>query len=439
MPLLKSFHRRTLPSPPAIAFSSPEGKDVFKNALESGHMDGYFPLAEQFGTQAEPAFCCLATLSMVLNAFEIDPYRIWKGVWRWYDESMLDCCTPLKQVQETGLTFPEALCLAKCHRLKLEDVGFGGSNVEEFRNAVIRATKWEKGQPQVHLIVSYSRKTFLQSGDGHYSPIGGYCPERDLVLIMDVARFKYPPHWVSLELLCESMQLIDTETGKPRGWMLLTPEEVDDSKSDLEDSSKPLYFLLLNHQNDWAGLAKSLSSKLQQQICGASGDSGCACKSEQEVSLVQCFCEQLPEDFVAEISNFVKIFGVNYIPPEIADQVRQLREELHSIALYKIMQEILQSSRSNSQRILDSFETPEIAAEQMTMLLLSFPQSLFPVNSMSEKCHSTFFQATGKDQFEHLPLLFKEVTVLRSQMSMLMNYCGGKCSKSHDNCNRNDK
>ena len=41
-----------------------------------------------------------------------------------------------------------------------------------------------------HLVVSYSRRTFSQTGDGHFSPVGGYHKERDLVLILDVARFK---------------------------------------------------------------------------------------------------------------------------------------------------------------------------------------------------------------------------------------------------------
>jgi len=38
--------------------------------------------------------------------------------------------------------------------------------------------------------VSYSRRTFGQTGDGHFSPIGGYHAGKDLVLILDVARFK---------------------------------------------------------------------------------------------------------------------------------------------------------------------------------------------------------------------------------------------------------
>jgi len=38
------------------------------------------------------------------------------------------------------------------------------------------------------LAVAYSRKAFQQSGDGHFSPIGGYDAVEDLVLLMDVAR-----------------------------------------------------------------------------------------------------------------------------------------------------------------------------------------------------------------------------------------------------------
>lgn len=58
----------------------------------------------------------------------------------------------------------------------------------------------------------------LQTGTGHFSPIGGYHAERDMVLILDVARFKYPPHWVPLSLLWEAMESIDESTGRHRGY-----------------------------------------------------------------------------------------------------------------------------------------------------------------------------------------------------------------------------
>lgn len=59
---------------------------------------------------------------------------------------------------------------------------------------------------------------YLQTGTGHFSPIGGYHAGRDMALILDVARFKYPPHWVPLTLLWEAMNTIDEATGCPRGY-----------------------------------------------------------------------------------------------------------------------------------------------------------------------------------------------------------------------------
>ena len=56
-----SFYRRPLPES-AIEFSSPEGRRVFSEALARGGLDGYFRIAEQFHTQADPAFCGLGTL-----------------------------------------------------------------------------------------------------------------------------------------------------------------------------------------------------------------------------------------------------------------------------------------------------------------------------------------------------------------------------------------
>lgn len=52
---------------------------------------------------------------MALNALLIDPHRVWKGVWRWFDESMLDCCTPLEKVQMEGITLGKVGCLARCN------------------------------------------------------------------------------------------------------------------------------------------------------------------------------------------------------------------------------------------------------------------------------------------------------------------------------------
>ena len=85
-----TFHRRKLPDS-LIALSSREGRNLFKEALETHTMESYFPLSEQFITQSEPSYCSLSSLAMVLNALNHDPKRTWKGVWRWVTEETLQC------------------------------------------------------------------------------------------------------------------------------------------------------------------------------------------------------------------------------------------------------------------------------------------------------------------------------------------------------------
>lgn len=54
-----------------------------------------------------PAFCGIGSLTMALNALLLDPNRVWQGVWRWFDESMLDCCEPLDVVRLKGIILPK--------------------------------------------------------------------------------------------------------------------------------------------------------------------------------------------------------------------------------------------------------------------------------------------------------------------------------------------
>lgn len=63
---------------------------MFKEALDSGNMESYFHLSDQFVTQVEPSTCGPSTLVMALNALEIDPRIKWKGIWRWFSEENLN-------------------------------------------------------------------------------------------------------------------------------------------------------------------------------------------------------------------------------------------------------------------------------------------------------------------------------------------------------------
>ncbi|CAG2205412.1 E2.3.2.15 [Mytilus edulis] len=214
------FYKRTLPDS-CVSFSSREGKTIFEEALLSGHMECYFKLASQFRTQDEPAFCGLSTLVMVLNALEIDPGKVWKRPWRWYHESMLNCCVPIAVMEKEGITMDQFISMAEnnCLETRLTYVDETAS-LKAFRTIIHNYTK----QDESVITLSYSRSVLSQTGDGHFSPVGGYHPSRDLVLILDTARFKYPPYWVPVSLLFEAMQAKDNSTEAMQS--LTNPEDL---------------------------------------------------------------------------------------------------------------------------------------------------------------------------------------------------------------------
>lgn len=68
---------------------------------------------------------------------------------------------------------------------------------------------------------AYDRTALGQTGSGHFSPLGGYHAAKNLVLMLDVARFKYPAHWMDENCLWQAMQRIDPTTNQARGWMVI--------------------------------------------------------------------------------------------------------------------------------------------------------------------------------------------------------------------------
>jgi hypothetical protein len=251
------------------------------------------------------SFCGLATLTMALNALAIDPGRVWKGVWRWFDESLLDCCKNLDLVKSEGISLEEFNCLAICNGLvptlvrahrrttgEQSSTSFsdpsnctneGGveeeteeeGSLEALRTAVRRATAVSSRV----LCVSYSRKELGQTGDGPFSPIGGYHEAKDMVLLLDVARFKHPPHWVELATLHAAMaHHVDKATNLPRGWVELRPRSVGDA-SRAEDEQMVRKCREENDQSKAHGIIHRLTCGMcpisAQQCCDdSSGSSG---------------------------------------------------------------------------------------------------------------------------------------------------------------------
>ena len=73
---------------------------------------------------------------------------------------------------------------------------------EELFMTVVKATCTI---PSLYCILNFGRNELEQTGSGHFSCVGGYDPLTQKVLVMDTARFKYPPFWVDADQLYESV------------------------------------------------------------------------------------------------------------------------------------------------------------------------------------------------------------------------------------------
>lgn len=75
------------------------------------------------------------------------------------------------------------------------------SNYSTFLDCVLASSR----RDGFILTLNHSRKRMNQTGDGHYSPIGGYHRNKNLTLMLDVARYKYPTYWCDTKLLFDSL------------------------------------------------------------------------------------------------------------------------------------------------------------------------------------------------------------------------------------------
>jgi glutathione gamma-glutamylcysteinyltransferase len=221
-----TFHRKALPED-LVAFDSAEGRQLLVEAMTAGTAASFFPLVAQLHTQADPAWCGLGSLVTTLNALGIDPQRTWKGPWRHFSEELLICCKALEDAANEGLTLVEVGCLAHCNGAEVRVVVAEPHTLPTFRADLQQSARGTAGP---FLVVNYARPALGQTGSGHFSPLGAWHEGRDLALILDVARFKYPPHWVPTERLWQAMREVDPDTGHERGWLVLARGERENTQ-----------------------------------------------------------------------------------------------------------------------------------------------------------------------------------------------------------------
>ncbi|KEF42411.1 MAG: glutathione gamma-glutamylcysteinyltransferase [Cyanobium sp. CACIAM 14] len=201
----------------AIPLTDPAGMELLVGSRERAD---YGPLAEQFLTQANLAYCGVASAVMVLNSLGVPapavagygPYRFWtqENVF----EATAGAGIPRPEVvRRQGMTLDELAALLAGHGLTVETIHGDAISLEAFRGLLRRSL----AEPGDRLLVNYDRRSLGQAGGGHISPLAAYHAPSDRVLILDVARYRYPSLWVPAASLWQAMRTIDTTSGRARG------------------------------------------------------------------------------------------------------------------------------------------------------------------------------------------------------------------------------
>ncbi|MEZ5945636.1 phytochelatin synthase family protein [Hyphomonas sp.] len=112
----------------------------------------------------------------------------------------------------SGTTFTELGGMFEAHGLDAEIVPAGTTTIGEFRRSAIRTLN----NQDEFLVVNYQRSEMGQVSGGHISPVTAYHAETDKFLVLDAARYKYPPFWVEASELFAAM---NTQVGSRRADM----------------------------------------------------------------------------------------------------------------------------------------------------------------------------------------------------------------------------
>jgi hypothetical protein len=212
----------TLPLPGNLTgLNSNQGETFF---LESGARANYFPIADNFVTQKTQAYCGVASMVMVLNAAgvpaptspEYQPYQMFT------QDNVLDERTeavlPRDVLARQGMTLDQLGGLLALYPLTIEVHHAADGNLDSFR-ATARDYLAAKDR---FVIVNYLRRVIGQQSGGHISPLAAYDAKADRFLILDVARYKYPPVWVKSSDLFDAMNTTDSANdNKTRGYVLI--------------------------------------------------------------------------------------------------------------------------------------------------------------------------------------------------------------------------
>ena len=220
-PGLPGFSQGQVPAPQAvpgpIPLREPAGQKLL---LGSDARADYGPLSQDFETQANLAYCGAASLVVVLNSLGVPapPVPGYPGYHFWTQDNVFGGpgggrFVRAERVRREGMTLAQLDGWSRDHGLMVRRFQGDQLSLVQFRQLLREGLS----DPHDRLVVNYLRTGIAQQGGGHISPIAAYHSRSDRVLILDVARYRYPAVWVKTEVLWRSMGAVDRASGQSRG------------------------------------------------------------------------------------------------------------------------------------------------------------------------------------------------------------------------------
>jgi hypothetical protein len=223
-----------------VALESPEGQRLL---AEADAKEDFLPLMEQYVTQSAGNFCGVASSVMVLNALQVPApeAKEWGAPHFTQDNFWNDRARGvLSPKMMPGVTIDQLGDLLQCHPATARVVHASDISLEEFRALAAKnlATRGD------YVIVNYDRAGVGQETMGHISPLGAFDAKADKFLILDVARYKYPPVWADAKALYAAMRTDDFVSAKTRGFVVVAAAANAPGPTGVKPPRNPLRFAI---------------------------------------------------------------------------------------------------------------------------------------------------------------------------------------------------
>lgn len=211
------------PLPLPATLLSLEQSDGQQRLRHSDYSQAYWPLADHFETQKNQAYCSVASSVVVLNALGVPrPETLLYPDYPYFTQleffqTVPDRLATAEGVSREGMTLAQLASVLGEFPVRVESHPADSLTLEQFRDLL----KGNLGHTDRFLLLNFNRRIIGEAGGGHWSPLGAYDAASDSVLILDVARYKYPPVWVPVEAAYQAALSEDSVSRKSRGILLV--------------------------------------------------------------------------------------------------------------------------------------------------------------------------------------------------------------------------